>query len=56
MRSNLPRSAISSIVNLAAGMTGAEISHEETKALAPSGAAKMQRILYRYLRDRRARG
>ena len=47
--------AISSIVNLAAGMTGAEISHEETKALAPIGAAKMQRILYRYLRDRRAR-
>ena len=45
---------ISSIVNLAAGMTGAEISHEETKALAPIGAAKMERVLFRYLRDRRS--
>ena len=44
---------ISSIVNLAAGMTGAEISHEETKALAPIGAAKMERVLRRYLHDRR---
>ena len=30
--------AISTITNFAAGMTGAEISHEETKALAPIGA------------------
>lgn len=44
--------ALSSIVNFAAGMTGAEISHEETKALAPVGAAKIERILVHYLRDR----
>ena len=34
-------------------MTGAELSHEETKALAPVGAAKLARIVRRYLRDRR---
>jgi purine-nucleoside phosphorylase len=44
---------ISSIVNFAAGMTGADISHEETKTLAPIGARKIERILQRYLRDRR---
>jgi purine-nucleoside phosphorylase len=44
--------AISTIVNFAAGMTGAELSHEETKALAPIGAAKLGRIICRYLRDR----
>ena len=44
--------AVSTITNFAAGMTGAEISHEETKALAPIGAAKLERILRRFLRDR----
>ncbi len=44
--------AASTIVNFAAGMTGAEISHEETKELAPLGAAKLERIIRRYLRDR----
>lgn len=44
--------AISTITNFAAGMTGAEISHEETKALAPIGAAKLERIIRRYLRRR----
>jgi len=44
--------AMSAIVNFAAGMTGAEITHEETKALAPIGAAKLERIIRRYLRDR----
>jgi purine nucleoside phosphorylase len=44
--------AVSTIVNFAAGMTGAELSHEETKALAPIGAAKLGRIVRRYLRDR----
>jgi purine-nucleoside phosphorylase len=44
--------AMSTIVNFAAGMTGEEISHEETKALAPMGAAKLDRIIRRYLRDR----
>jgi purine-nucleoside phosphorylase len=44
--------AASALVNFAAGMTGAEISHEETKELAPLGAAKLARIIKRYLRDR----
>jgi len=44
--------AASAIVNFAAGMTGAEITHEETKMLAPLGAAKLGRIIRRYLRDR----
>jgi purine-nucleoside phosphorylase len=41
--------AISTITNFAAGMTGAELSHDETKALAPIGAAKLQRLLRRFL-------
>ncbi len=45
--------AISTITNFAAGMTGVELSHEETKRLAPIGAAKMERVIRRYLRDRR---
>ncbi len=45
--------AISSITNFAAGMTPAEITHEETKRLAPIGAAKLERVIRRYLRDRR---
>jgi purine-nucleoside phosphorylase len=44
--------AISIVVNFAAGMTGAELSHTETKMLAPLGAAKLERIIRRYLRDR----
>jgi len=44
--------AISTITNFAAGMTGAEISHEETKAMAPIGAAKLERIIRRFLSDR----
>jgi len=44
--------AVSTITNFAAGMTGAELSHEETKALAPIGAAKLERVLRRFLRDR----
>jgi purine-nucleoside phosphorylase len=44
--------ALSTITNLAAGMTGAELSHEETKRLAPVGAAKLERILRRFLHDR----
>ena len=40
--------AISTITNFAAGMTGAEISHEETKAMAPIGAAKLERIIRRF--------
>ena len=41
------------ITNFGAGMTGAELSHEETKRLAPIGAAKLERVIRRYLRDRR---
>lgn len=41
--------AFSVITNFAAGMTGAELSHEETKAVAPSGGAKLARILARML-------
>lgn len=44
--------AVSTIVNLAAGITGAEITHEETKAMAPIGAAKLDRIIRRYVRER----
>jgi purine-nucleoside phosphorylase len=44
--------ALSAIVNFAAGMTGAEITHDETKLLAPIGAAKIERIIRRYFRDR----
>ena len=50
--SRLRVAAISTITNFAAGMTGAELSHDETKALAPVGAAKLGRVLRRFLRDR----
>ena len=41
--------AFSVITNLAAGMTGAELSHGETKEVAPRGGAKLARILKRML-------
>ncbi|ODN70922.1 purine-nucleoside phosphorylase [Methylobrevis pamukkalensis] len=41
--------AISTITNLAAGMTGDELSHAETKAVAPQGAEKLARILPRVI-------
>lgn len=48
--------AFSVITNLAAGMTGAELSHQETKDVAPLGGEKLQRILTRMLApSRRAR-
>ena len=43
--------AISTITNMAAGMSDENISHEHTKAMAPIGAAKLERTLRRYLRD-----
>jgi len=43
--------AISTITNMAAGMSSEQISHEHTKAMAPLGAAKLERILKQYLRD-----
>ena len=41
--------AISTITNMAAGMSDEDISHEHTKAMAPLGAAKLERILRRFL-------
>jgi purine-nucleoside phosphorylase len=43
--------AISTITNMAAGMSDEAISHEHTKAMAPLGAAKLERILRRYLQN-----
>jgi purine-nucleoside phosphorylase len=45
----LKAGAISVITNMGAGMTEENISHEHTKAMAPLGAAKLARILTRYL-------
>jgi purine-nucleoside phosphorylase len=43
--------AISAITNMGAGLSLENISHEHTKAMAPLGAEKLERILRRYLRD-----
>lgn len=43
--------AISCITNMAAGMSDESISHEHTKAMAPIGAAKLEKVLRRWLRD-----
>jgi purine-nucleoside phosphorylase len=45
--------AISTITNMAAGMSDEQISHEHTKAMAPLGAAKLERILRHFLRQLR---
>jgi len=45
--------AISTITNMAAGMSDEQISHEHTKAMAPLGAAKLERILRHFLRTLR---
>jgi purine-nucleoside phosphorylase len=42
--------AISTITNMAAGLSDEKISHEHTKAMAPLGAEKLERVLRRYLR------
>ena len=42
--------AISTITNMAAGLSDEQISHEHTKAMAPVGAAKLERVLRHYLR------
>lgn len=47
----LKAAAISTITNMAAGMSSENISHEHTKAMAPIGAAKLEKVLRRYLRD-----
>ena len=41
--------AISTITNMAAGMSDEAISHEHTKAMAPIGAAKLEGVLRHYL-------
>jgi purine-nucleoside phosphorylase len=45
--------AISTMTNMAAGLSDEQISHEHTKAMAPLGAAKLERVLRRMLRDLR---
>jgi purine-nucleoside phosphorylase len=44
--------AISTITNMAAGMSDEQISHEHTKAMAPIGAAKLEQVLRHFLRTR----
>ncbi len=46
----LKAAAISTVTNMAAGLSDEAISHEHTKAMAPLGAAKLEKILRRYLR------
>lgn len=41
--------AVSTITNMAAGMSDEKISHAHTKAMAPLGAAKLERILREFL-------
>lgn len=43
--------AISTITNMAAGLSAEAISHEHTKAMAPLGAAKLERVLRQFLRN-----
>ncbi len=45
--------AISTITNMAQGMSDEKISHEHTKAMAPLGAAKLEKVLRRHLRNLR---
>ncbi|MGI6854142.1 purine-nucleoside phosphorylase [Mesorhizobium sp. 1B3] len=44
-------SACSVITNLAAGMTGAELSHQETKDMAPLGGARLATVLRKIFAD-----
>jgi len=48
----LRAAAISTVTNMAAGLSDEAISHEHTKAMAPLGAAKLERILRRFLASR----
>lgn len=43
--------ALSVVTNMGAGLSAESISHEHTKAMAPLGAAKLERLLRRYLRE-----
>jgi purine-nucleoside phosphorylase len=42
--------AVSVLTNMAAGLSAEAISHEHTKAMAPLGAAKLEKVLRRFLR------
>lgn len=44
--------AVSVVTNMAAGLSSESIGHEHTKAMAPLGAAKLERVLRRFLRQR----
>ncbi|SDE28990.1 purine-nucleoside phosphorylase [Rhodobacter capsulatus] len=44
--------AVSIVTNMGAGLSSEAISHDHTKAMAPLGAAKFERILRRFLRSR----
>ena len=43
--------AISTITNMAAGLSDEAISHDHTKAMAPLGAAKLEQVLRHFLRN-----
>lgn len=43
--------AVSVITNMGAGLSDEAISHDHTKAMAPIGAAKLETVLRRFLRD-----
>ncbi|TGN53341.1 purine-nucleoside phosphorylase [Paracoccus liaowanqingii] len=47
----LRTAAISVVTNMGAGLSDEAISHDHTKAMAPLGAAKLERVLRRFLRD-----
>ena len=49
----LRAAAVSVITNMAAGLSAENISHDHTKAMAPIGAAKLEKVLRQYLRDLR---
>ena len=44
--------AVSIVTNMGAGLSSEAISHDHTKAMAPLGAAKFERILRRFLQSR----
>ena len=46
----LRAAAISTVTNMAAGLSDERISHEHTKAMAPLGAAKLEQVLRHFLR------
>ncbi len=47
--SGLEVAAFSVITNFGAGMTGGELSHDETKEMAPKGGKKLSRLITAWL-------